>query len=72
MACLELMGVPAVVIGRGHGRDTGGRAVVKVDARMHPQIERYLKDTTYELFLDRLYLNYPSSRISLFGQMSNP
>ena len=46
------MGVLAVVIGRGHGRDMGGCAVVKVDARVHPEIERYPKDTRYELFLD--------------------
>ena len=66
------MGVLAVVIGRGHGRNMDGCAVVKADSRVHREIERYLKDTTYELFLDRLYLNYPSSRISLFGQKSNP
>ena len=66
------MGVLAVVIGRGHGRDMGGCAVVKADARVHREIERYLKDTTYDLFLDRIYLNYPSSSICLFGQKSNP
>ena len=66
------MGVLAVVIGRGHGRDIGGCAVVKADAQVHREIGSYLKDTAYDLFLYRIYLNYPSSSICLFGQKSNP
>ena len=66
------MGVFAVVIGRGHGRNMGGCAVVNADAQVHREIGSYLKDIAYDLFLDRIYLNYPSSSICLFGQKSNP
>ena len=66
------MGVLAVVIGRGHGRNMGGCAVVNADAQVHREIRSYLKDIAYDVFLDRIYLNYPSSSICLFGQKSNP
>ena len=66
------MGVLAVVIGRGHGRNMGGCAVVNADAQVHREIGSYLKDIAYDVFLDRIYLNYPSSSICLFGQKSNP
>ena len=48
---LKFADVFAVVNGRGRGRDSGGRAVVVVDAKMHPQIETYLKYTTYAFYL---------------------
>ena len=58
---LKFADVFAVVKGRGRGRDSGRRTVVGMDAKMHPQIQTYLK---YDIcFLFVIVFDFSTSQV---------